>query len=160
MSKAKYTDKDIIDAIKSSRSIRQALIKLNIRPVGGNYKIIHNNINRLNIDISHFDGQAWSKGVDLGFKPRRSLEEILVKDSPHKTTYTLKLRLIREGLLKEVCSNCGLSEWCDKKIPLELEHINGINNDNRLENLTLLCPNCHALTSTYRGKNKGKVQKM
>ena len=55
-----------------------------------------------------------------------------------------------------ICSRCNLTEWLGQLIPLELEHIDGDNSNNSLENLCLLCPNCHALTPTYRGKNIGK----
>jgi len=154
MPKRRYTDQDIIIAVKASKGIREVLSKLGLQPTGGNYKVFHSNVERLNLDTSHFTGQSWRKGSKVPVVKARPLEEILVSNSPHKTTHSLKLRLIREGIFKEVCYECGLVEWNNQKIPLELEHINGINNDNRLENLTLLCPNCHALTSTYRGRNK------
>lgn len=67
-----------------------------------------------------------------------------------------KKRLIREGILGYICSKCLLTEWNDKEIPLELHHVNGDNQDNRINNLCLLCPNCHAQTNNYRGKNKKK----
>ncbi len=66
------------------------------------------------------------------------------------------MRLFKEGIKKEQCENCNNTHWLNKKIPLELDHINGNNTDNRIENLRILCPNCHALTLTYRGKNKKK----
>jgi len=69
-------------------------------------------------------------------------------------TFKLKHRLIREGILEPKCYRCGLTTWQGLPIPLELEHKNGNPHDNSLDNLTLLCPNCHALTATYRGKNK------
>ena len=60
---------------------------------------------------------------------------------------------IKSGIFKHKCYKCNLYEWQSKPIPIELEHINGDHFDNRIENLTILCPNCHALTPTYRGKN-------
>lgn len=62
-------------------------------------------------------------------------------------------RLIEAGLMTRTCSCCRLSKWLGEQIPLELDHINGVHDDNRLGNLRLLCPNCHSLTPTYRGRN-------
>ena len=67
---------------------------------------------------------------------------------------SLKKRILRAGLLKNECYICGLKEWLNKPIVLQLDHINGNNKDNRIENLRLLCPNCHSQTSTWCGKNK------
>ena len=65
----------------------------------------------------------------------------------------MKRRLIKEGILKDKCYECGISEWRGKKLSLHLDHINGDNTDNRLKNLRVLCPNCHSITETYCGKN-------
>lgn len=88
--------------------------------------------------------------------PARPLSKILVENSNYQS-YKLGKRLLREKLKEYKCELCGNIEWLGKPIPLELHHINGINTDNRLENLQLLCPNCHALTDNYRGKNVGKI---
>lgn len=69
-------------------------------------------------------------------------------------SFKLKQRLIKEKIKLHKCENCLQEKWLDNLIPLEIDHINGINTDNRLENIRLLCPNCHALTPNYRGKNK------
>lgn len=85
---------------------------------------------------------------------RYTLEEIFKENSPI-TQHGLKGYIKRYNLIDYVCDKCGCTgEWQDGIITLELDHINGINNDNRLENLHYLCPNCHALTETFRGKNK------
>lgn len=70
-------------------------------------------------------------------------------------TNALKWRLIREGIKRRRCESCGRNEWSGRPIPLELDHINGRREDNRLDNLRVLCPNCHAQTDTYRGRNIG-----
>lgn len=82
----------------------------------------------------------------------RSLDEILVKDSNY-STYWLSQRLRSESILPAECSRCGLSEWQGEPITLELDHVNGVRDDHRLSNLRFLCPNCHALTPTWRGRN-------
>jgi len=82
------------------------------------------------------------------------LNNILVKNSNYSRTH-LKERLIKSGIKEYKCECCGISEWQGKTIALELHHINGINNDNRLENLQILCPNCHSQTITFSGR-KGK----
>lgn len=82
-----------------------------------------------------------------------TLEEILVENSEYDRCH-LKKRLLDSGLLENKCSKCGLDpKWRNMPLSLQLDHINGINNDNRLENLRMLCPNCHSQTSTFTGKN-------
>lgn len=85
------------------------------------------------------------------------LNLIMVKGSTYQTN-KLRIRLLKEGLKEHKCERCCLTKWNKKPIPLELSHKNGINDDHRLENLELICPNCHAQTDTYRGKNWGKAR--
>ena len=147
----KYSLEHLKDVVKNSRSIREVLQNLNIVPAGGNYKTIKNKIATNNIDTSHFGGQAWNKGKKIG--PKRSLEEYL---SNTKTiqSWKLKRRLLNDKIFDRKCYNCNKIRWLNQPIPLELHHIDGDNQNNNLTNLTLLCPNCHALTDNYRGKNK------
>lgn len=146
-----YSEQELYEAVKSSTSIRQVLDKLNIVPAGGNYQTTNRRIKKLGIDTSHFTGQAWNKGKVIG--PKRHIKEYL-KENSTVQSFKLKGRLIVEGLKKHKCECCGITEWNGKPAPLELDHINGNHHDNRLENLRILCPNCHAQTDTYRGKNK------
>jgi hypothetical protein len=149
----KYTEEEFIIAVKTSISIRQVLNKLGLKEAGGNYSITKTRIKNLGLDTSHFKGQAWNKGKILG--PKKPVEELLVIDRKHPyQSFKLKNRLLQEGIKIHQCECCGIAEWQGKPTPLELDHINGINYDNRLENLRLLCPNCHAQTDTYRGRNK------
>lgn len=81
----------------------------------------------------------------------------MVEGSTYQTN-KLRKRLLKEGLKKHICETCNNTEWNGKPIPLELSHKNGDNSDHRFENLELICPNCHAQTDTYRGKNWGKAK--
>jgi Zn finger protein HypA/HybF involved in hydrogenase expression len=147
-----YTDNQFIDAVETSTSIRQVLAKLGLKEAGGNYKVAQQRIEKLGISLADGpNGQGWSKGKTLG--PKKPIEYYLTENSYHQS-HKLKLRLIQEGIKTHKCECCGITDWNNKPTPIELDHINGINTDNRLENLRLLCPNCHAQTETYRGKNK------
>lgn len=149
----KYTDLELTEAIKTSFSIAEVCRKVGLKPAGGNYKTLHNKIDKLKLDTSHFTGQGWNVGLKFQPHSAKSLEEYLVKDSTYQS-YKLANRLLKEGYKERICECCNNTEWMGKPIPLELHHINGINTDNRLENLKFLCPNCHAFTDTYRGKNR------
>lgn len=76
----------------------------------------------------------------------------------YMSTHSLKLKLLKEKTKDHVCERCGLKEWLNAKIPLELHHINGNPKNNCIENLQVLCPNCHALTDNYRGRNKKRIK--
>lgn len=149
----KYSEKELKIAAKESFSYRQTLIKLGVKPFGGNYDVLRKAIKYFNVDISHFKGQGWNKGKT--FQPKRDINDYLDNKFPINSN-RLRVRLIKEGILEHKCSNCSLKEWLGKPIPIELDHINGNNKDNSLSNLRILCPNCHALTPTYRGKNIGQ----
>ncbi len=85
------------------------------------------------------------------------LLEILQGIHPQYQSNKLRIRLIEEGVKPHKCECCGNTQWMGKPISLEVDHVNGVSTDHRLENLRILCPNCHAQTETYRGKNIGRV---
>lgn len=152
-----HSKEKLREALETSRSIRQALEKVGLVPAGGNYATAHQLIKDLNMDTSHMRGQGWSRGIPSGIPAPNKipLEEILVKDSTYTNSHRIKKRLIDIGLKEATCEACRLSEWKGRPIALELNHINGDRFDHRLDNLQLLCPNCHAQTPYYRGKNIG-----
>ncbi len=150
----KYSEEQLIEAVETSTSYRQVLQKLNVAPYGGNYDVLRKALNHFNLNTSHFTGQAWNKGKKLPAK--RHINQYLNNELPIQS-YKLKNRLLKEDIFKHKCLNCNRKTWLNCPIPLELDHINGNNKDNRLINLRLLCPNCHALTPTYRSKNRIKA---
>jgi hypothetical protein len=149
-----YTLEELQEAVSQSYSRAETLRKLGLKPAGGNYSTLKKLIIDYNLDISHFTGQGWNTGDHYRpVQPAKPIEYFLTKGSNHNTSH-LKKRLIKENLLEEKCSCCNGTTWLDQPIPLELDHIDGDRFNNLLDNLRLLCPNCHALTPTYRGKNQ------
>ncbi|GAB4319687.1 MAG: hypothetical protein Kow00117_09330 [Phototrophicales bacterium] len=149
----RYNEDTLRQAVADSYSYAQVLKLLGIKPAGGNYETLKRRIEQLQIDTSHFRGHGWNGGQRAIVTRKYRLEDVLIKNSPYKQSSSLKKRLIEAGYFEAICASCGLDTWLNHPIPLELDHINGDRRDNRLENLRLLCPNCHALTETYRGRN-------
>lgn len=137
---SKYTKEKLEPIVAQSQSIMEVLRRLGLKETGGNHSHIKNVIKKLNLDTSHFLGQGWNKGKTFEKRPLEDYLSNRVKIRSHP----LKLRLISAGVKEWKCEKCGLSDWRGEFISLELDHINGDHFDNRLENLQILCPNCHA----------------
>lgn len=149
-----WTDLELRTAVEQIFSYRAVLIKLKLVPAGGNYEQIKYRIKDLRLDTSHFTGQGWNKGLKFNPKPAPKIESLLIEGG-RVQSYKLKNRLYIEGLKLPKCEMCGWAEKSiDGRVPVELDHINGDRNDNRISNLRILCPNCHSLQNTHRGKNK------
>lgn len=152
----KWTDQQLIEAAKKSRSIAQVLGYLNLVPAGGNYAQIKKFLKQLGIDTAHFSGHRWSKGLKLQRQPTIPLQEVL-REGTNYQSFKLKRRLFAAKLKPMCCEECGWAKQTpDGYLPLELDHINGNRHDNRLENLRVLCPNCHSLKPTHRGRKLKK----
>lgn len=149
----KRTEQQYRQAVLQAKSIAQVCRLLGLKPVGGNYATVNNAIKRYHIDTQHFTGKGWNIG--LAFKPKQQakIEDLLTEHSNYQS-YKLRNRLLREDILPRQCCKCKRTTWQGIPIPLELHHINGDRHDNRIENLAMLCPNCHAMTDNYRGHNK------
>ena len=149
------SNEELISIVKNANTLADIFRKLEISS-DGNYKTLKRRLSESGIDYSHI-----SLGLDSnkGRKFKRTsvpLDEILIENSSYCRTH-LKARLIRESFLEEICSICGISNiWNKKKLSLVLDHINGISNDNRIENLRLLCPNCNSQQETFSGRNKSR----
>ena len=154
--KRKWTEAQFIDAVNSSLSYAQVLEKLGLKIAGSNYDTVKRKIKELNLDTSHMTGKAWNQGERfIIIKPAEPLSKVLVEHSTYTNSNSLRKRLLKEGIKEYKCECCNRTEWLGKPIKLELHHINGIKDDLRIENLQILCPNCHAYTDNYRGKNIG-----
>lgn len=127
--------------------------KIGIESVGGeDYKEIKQLAQELGIELKF----SYKRNSMYKVYPKLKINEILVENSPYKNATSLKGRLIKEGLKEYRCERCKNTKWEGAPIPLQIHHINGVHNDNRLENIQLLCPNCHSLTDTYAGKNANR----
>jgi len=156
MKKRSYTDTELINAVKVSKSYSNVLKILGLKKAGGTQVNIRKHIVLLKCDISHFTGMLWSKGKTLLDDERlssRKKNEIFIENSKFAKSYIRNL-IKKQNLIEwkcQLCSNDG--NWNDKKLNLQLDHINGISTDQRLENLRFLCPNCHSQTDTFCAKN-------
>lgn len=144
----KIPDKQIIHACNNSLSMAHAARSLNI-----NYKTLRKWAKRLGCYKSNQRGKGISRDRVKGRIP---LNEILEGKHPQYHTYELKNRLVKEGIKKLQCEKCGIVDWNGEPLAFDMHHVNGNRKDHKLENLRILCPNCHAQTDTYRGKNKRK----
>jgi len=157
--KRTWSIEQLRNAVSSSTSYRQVLSKLNLREAGGNYDQLKKYVKELDLNVSHFTGMAWNRGLRGIGKPLRTLESILIKDCYYQT-HMLKKRLFTAGLKKPKCELCNWAQISpDGRLPLELDHIDGNRHNNQIENLRILCPNCHSLQLTHRGANRSKLTK-
>ncbi len=147
----RWTDAQLISAIGKSFTVSNVLRELGLTVKPGNFRTIRKYVALLQLDTSHFTGKAH------GTAPRpskMSLAEILVENSGY-TSSKLKRRLVKEGVLPDLCAECRQEPvWNSKPLVLQLDHINGNPTDNRLTNLRILCPHCHTQTPTFTNKRR------
>ena len=149
-----YTKEELTEAVKVSYSYASLARNLDLSIYGTTNSTLKAAIIALNLDTSHFMGQAHSRGRVFTME-KRDISDYLVK-GVKVSTHKFKNRLWNEGLKEKKCEECGITEWNGKEAPLCLDHINGDNTDNRFDNLKILCHNCHAQTETFAGKKLRK----
>ena len=155
-----YSKEWLEELCADSYSLAEVLQKAGRKPGGGNQETLKRKIAEFQIDTSHFTGQTWNKGKTakddsrIVSQEKYDVQDIFCKNSP-VSQKVMRGYVERHNLLEYKCQNCGCDgHWQNGVIALEIDHIDGDNTNNELSNLRYLCPNCHALTETYRGRNK------
>lgn len=138
------------ELVQNSNSIREVLTAIGYKNTSGTmHNKIKQRIERDGLSIEHMGNR-----VNTRKGKRTPLDEILVKNSTYTNIERLKIRLVNENVFKYECVGCGnQGEWMGDELKLQLDHINGVRDDHRKENLRFLCPNCHSQTETFGGKN-------
>lgn len=151
-----YTEDEAREAIAASLSWAESLRRLGLCPTGGGWKVLKKYVGVWQISTEHFDAKA-ARRRNLRC-PQRPLIEMLVRNSTYPRK-DVKRRLLNEGLKKPVCELCGQGElWRGRPMALILDHVNGVRDDHRLENLRFVCPNCAATLDTHCGR-KNRIQR-
>lgn len=135
-----WTKEKIEGPVKANISLAGVIKDLGLPVVGSSYRTIANAIKRYNLDTSHFKGQAWNR-ENLS-KPF----DVLTSKS------AIRRRMLK--LYNSICQRCGLTEWLGSPLTIEVDHIDGNKRNNNFSNLTLLCPNCHSQTPTFRNRKR------
>jgi 5-methylcytosine-specific restriction endonuclease McrA len=144
---------ELIALVTRSKSYVQILDAFDLQNKGANYKTLQRRLREENISFDHI---VANNGKEKRIGPRVSTQTILVEHSGFNRNH-LKIRLLDEGLLRNQCYECGqLPTWNGKALVLQLDHINGVSDDHRLDNLRILCPHCHSQTSTFAGRQNRK----
>ncbi|MBQ0888131.1 HNH endonuclease [Streptomyces sp. RM72] len=157
---AKWTREVLEPVVAASTSVNEVLRRLGLDPVGGHHTNISRRIKAYGIDTSHFTSVVRTERQRHNQR-RRTPEEILIEVTSAHARRIPGSRLkkaMRELGMKERCALCGNEAvWLGEPLPLEVDHIDGDWRNNRIENLRMLCPNCHSATDTYRGRSKGRA---
>lgn len=149
--------KHLTNIVSQSFSYAEVLRGLNISCYGHNYKTLQYWLNVHNVSVGHFTSQH-ERLSKLNKDSTIPLDEILNGKYPTYSTFLLKKRILKEKILACICAECQLgSEWNNKPIRLQLDHINGDSTNHKLANLRILCPNCHSQTETFAGKNQKRA---
>ncbi|MFF1451613.1 HNH endonuclease [Streptomyces sp. NPDC058274] len=154
----RWTREILEPAVSASKNMCEVLRRLGLEVVGGHHTHISRRVKALGIDTAHFDPDAHAGRRER--RRKRTPRELLVEQGPERARREQSARLKRAMLghgIEERCAMCGIEAvWLGEPLPLEVDHVDGNWRNNRVENLRLLCPNCHSTTDTYRGRAKGR----
>lgn len=142
----------------TSDGMSDVLKKLGYSPYGGDHPTLYRYIDQFDIDLTKLE-ENRSKKQSKQIGNKKSLEDVFSGKVEYSNSNHLRIRLIEEGYKEHKCEICGRTEWLGQPIPLELDHIDGDHSNNKLENLRVLCPNCHACSDHYCGRNTGRYKK-
>lgn len=145
----KYAKEELEEIVKECLSWRQLISKLGLKECGGNYKTLEKKCKEFCIDTSHFTGKGWNKPGHESYGNSIDLEKRLALHDKKMSASKTKEILINHNMKKNCCEICGISEWNGKPLTLQLHHVNGNPADDRIENLQILCPNCHSQTHNF-----------
>lgn len=155
--KSKYLRENFEPIVKNSKNYTEILQKMGLGVKGNSRPTLKKYIKQYNIDTSHFEttGERYARTLKKSLTERTiPLLEIIISGSTYTNNGALKEKLYVEGLKERICEKCGQNEnWNGERMALILDHINGINNDHRLVNLRIICPNCNATLPTHCRKN-------
>lgn len=157
MKKVEWTKELLNEIVPNCTSYSEVLRKVGLKPLGSNPKTLKKKLDEFNIDYSHFTGQGWNKYGHPRFGNSGKTLSAVLDINSSLSTASVRKRLLNNKIKSNVCEICGISEWNGLPIVCELYHINGDSTDNRIENLQMLCPNCHSQTDNYCGKNIKKM---
>ena len=141
-------DAEFINICNESISMASACAKIGLQ--FGTFK-------RRAIKLGCYTTNQSGKGINKKFAHRYELDDIINGQYPQYQSNKLRKRLLKDGLKQNKCEICEMEMWLDKPLKLELHHIDGNRHNNSIENIQLLCPNCHSYTDNYKGKNIGKM---
>lgn len=152
-----FSKEEVLSFIVKSSSVRELLYCLGFRDVGNNRKTLLKVIDYYNLNEEFLDLKRRSKTNAVeragSLKKDEIADELIFCENSKVARKDVKSRILKRGILEYKCSICGNAGiYMGKPLILQLDHINGINNDNRLENLRFLCPNCHSQTETFSGR--------
>jgi len=159
--KRSFSEQAVVAAIQDTTltSVSAILKRLGKSPFGGgSHALIRRIATKYGLPTSHWLGQGWAKGKKRPEYVKNAVESLHRRQGAKIRGSDIIPRLIRDGVKKHQCEECKQKTWNKQPIALEIHHVDGDAKNNQIENIKLLCPNCHAQTPNYGGRNKRVVR--